>query len=221
MRTEYAVNEIFRSIQGEGVRAGTLNVFVRFQGCNLRCNKAEHGFDCDTEWTTGKKMTAVEIVKACGDLRVDGLSWIILTGGEPGLQVDNNLVDRFKDEGWKLAIETNGTVQLPTGQPDNHVPTHVRDFRFDWITVSPKSAAHTITQRYADELKFVRNVGQELPTTYPVTATHHLVSPAFSACGVDGRPIVDQATMDHCVKLVHEHPNWRLSVQMHKFFGIR
>lgn len=129
----YTINEIFYSLQGEGVRAGTANVFVRFTGCNLRCTteagpKSPGGFDCDTEYESGRRMTLDEIhsaaVESMNGAHTAG-AWMILTGGEPGLQVDREFIDFVHGRGWRLGIETIGSVELPIG--------------LDWITVSPNS----------------------------------------------------------------------------------
>ncbi len=116
----YAVNEIFYSIQGEGVRAGTPNVFVRFQGCNLKCiADGEAGFDCDTEFDSGRKLERQELLQEMAALVPRGQTWAcILTGGEPMLQVDNALVQALNAEGWYIAIETNGTKTVPTSLVD-------------------------------------------------------------------------------------------------------
>ena len=106
----YAVNEIFYSLQGEGVRAGEPSLFLRFAGCNLTCKVETHGFDCDTEFVSSRKLTADEIVNELRAL-TPRCKWVILTGGEPGLQVDRELIDRLHDEGFQLAIETNGSIE--------------------------------------------------------------------------------------------------------------
>ena len=204
----YAINEIFYSIQGEGVRAGTANVFVRFAGCNLTCSKeGEAGFDCDTEFMSGRKLSVedlmVEILKAGRSENVN----VILTGGEPALQVDPQLIAALKAGGYYVAIETNGTEELPD--------------RLDWICVSPKTAFHTIRQKTADEFKLVRHEGQALPAAIPCVARPggelaKLVSPAFEPTGLATRK-----TLEWCINLVKENPSWRLSVQQHKSWGIR
>ena len=195
----YLVNEIFYSLQGEGVRAGTPNLFLRFSKCNQTCTKETHGFDCDTEFESGRCMSLDEIV---GELRQlsETCDWVILTGGEPALQVDRELIDTLHEAGYRLAIETNGSFELPSG--------------LDWITVSPKVAEHAIRQRRADEVKYVRGYGQGIPKTV-VEATYLLISPAF-----DGA-VLDQRTFRWCVQLVKDNPPWRLSVQQHKLWGVR
>ncbi len=195
----YVINEIFYSLQGEGIRAGTANLFLRFTGCNQTCRKETHGFDCDTEFATGRPMTLEEIV---AELRQSGpgCEWVVLTGGEPALQVDRELIDGLRAAGYKLAIETNGSIELPPG--------------LDWITVSPKVAEHAIRQRFAHEVKYVRGYGQAIPKTV-VQAEYKLISPAF-----DGNEL-DRRTLEWCIRLVKENPDWRLSIQMHKVWGIR
>ena len=145
----YTVNEVFYSIQGEGLRVGTTNVFVRFSGCNLKCNQADDGFDCDTEFSSGVKYELPELVdeiaKVGGECRA-----VIFTGGEPGLQVDEALCDQLIVAGYYLAIETNGTQSLPVDS-------------LDWITVSPKTAEHTLRVERVEELKYVRFSGQGIP----------------------------------------------------------
>jgi organic radical activating enzyme len=125
---------------------------------------------------------------------------VVLTGGEPALQVDAELIGALHEAGYRLAIETNGTVELPEG--------------LDWVTVSPKVPEDAIRQRVADEVKYVLGYGQALPET-TVEADHYWISPAFEGDRVDPR------TLDWCVRLVKENPQWGLSVQMHKFIGLR
>jgi 7-carboxy-7-deazaguanine synthase len=195
----YLVNEIFYSLQGEGVRAGTPNFFLRLSRCNQACRKETHGFDCDTEFESGRWLTAAEIVGAMRELST-ACEWVVLTGGEPALQIDRELVDSLRYAGLKLAIETNGSVEVPSG--------------IDWITVSPKVAEHAIRQRTAHEVKYVRGHGQALPRTV-VTAEHYLLSPAF-----DGDEL-DRRALDWCIRLCRENPPWRLSVQQHKLWRVR
>ncbi|HEX6900415.1 MAG TPA: 7-carboxy-7-deazaguanine synthase QueE [Thermoanaerobaculia bacterium] len=195
----YLVNEIFYSLQGEGVRAGTPNLFLRLSKCNQTCLKETHGFDCDTEFESGRWMTLPEILDEFRQLSPD-CEWVILTGGEPALQVDRELIDALHAAGYKLAIETNGSFPLPEG--------------IDWITVSPKVAEHALRQRKAHEVKYVRGYGQAIPKTV-VEADHYLISPAFEGAEVDPR------TLDWCIRLCKENPPWRLSVQQHKLWKVR
>lgn len=212
-QTTYRVNEIFYSVQGEGRHAGRAAVFVRFTGCNLRCAKepgpkSPGGFDCDTEFTTGTNLTAEQIVNDCieamkaGHHRGDDQMLCVLTGGEPALQVDRRLVLMLQEQRFEVAIETNGTID-------------VSELHLDWITVSPKSADHTLRVKRCNEFKLVRAWGQALPPKPPVEATHWLVSPAFEGLQPDPR------AMEWCVGLVKMRPEWRLSCQMHKLWGAR
>jgi len=211
---EYRINEVFYSIQGEGVRAGTANVFVRFAGCNMRCAmepgpKSPGGFDCDTEFESGRMMTAAEIHaravelmtgKTAESVDTPDRAWMVLTGGEPGLQVDREFVDLMHSSGWKLAIETNGSIELPAG--------------IDWVTVSPKVPEHAIRQRIADEVKYVIAHDQPIPET-TVQADHYLLSPVFYGT------VVSHRALDWCIRLVKENPRWKLSVQQHKAWDVR
>lgn len=201
----YRVNEVFYSLQGEGMRTGTANVFVRFTGCNLRCavepgDKSPGGFDCDTEFASGRSVTLAELDEWIEQVGGAACPWLVLTGGEPGLQVDAELIAHFHSRGKSLAIETNGSVELPPG--------------LDWIAVSPKVAEHAIRQRLAHEVKYVRGFGQAIPQTC-VQADHRLISPAFN--GLE----LDRGALAWCIQLVKENPDWRLSVQAHKGLGVR
>jgi len=195
----YLVNEIFYSLQGEGVRAGTPNLFLRLAKCNLACKVETHGFDCDTEFESGRWLTLPEIVAEFRQAG-EGCGWVILTGGEPALQGDRELIDGLHAAGYRLAVETNGSLELPAG--------------IDWITVSPKVAEHALRQRTADEVKYVRGYGQAIPKTV-VEAGHYLISPAFDGAEVDPR------TLDWCIRLCKENPPWRLYVQQHKLWRVR
>lgn len=195
----YLVNEIFYSLQGEGVRAGTPNLFLRLSRCNLACKVETHGFDCDTEFESGRWLTPGEIVEELRQLS-PSCRWVLLTGGEPALQVDAGLIGVLHDAGYQLAIETNGSIALPPG--------------IDWITISPKVAEHAIRQRTAHEVKYVRGHGQGIPRTV-VEAEHYLISPAFEGAEVDPR------TLEWCIRLCKENPPWRLSVQQHKAWRVR
>lgn len=199
----YTVKEIFYSLQGEGVRAGTPNVFVRFAGCNLHCSVDKEGFDCDTDFSKGEKMSALQI-RALVEHLGKGCKSVIFTGGEPALQLDQELVDRFpRGDGWYLAIETNGTKVLGVN--------------LDWITVSPKNT--DLHLYWANELKYVVAEGMLPPRMEdpPIVAEHYLLSPAFHP----GKGEVNRANLDWCIKLCLANPRWRLSVQQHKAWGIR
>lgn len=202
----YTVNEIFGpTLQGEGARKGTVNHWVRFAGCNLTCRAdGPEGFDCDTDFSSGYPMTAEEIVHTLERLESSSHR-VVLSGGEPGLQVDNELIEALLASNWIIAIETNGTVALPIG--------------IQWVSCSPKTAEHTLRVRetYAiiNELRYVRNVRQAIPKPN-LKAVHHFISPAFEPDGT-----VLRETLDWCVKLCLENPRWALSTQDHKLWRVR
>lgn len=187
----YRVNEIFYSLQGEGVWTGTPAVFVRFSGCNLRCDF------CDTAHEHSTPMSLAQIVAEV--TRHPALT-VILTGGEPSLQVDAPLIDALHAAGRRIHIETNGTRPLPPG--------------IDWVTLSPKGAPLALSR--ADELKVV----YQGPTPYAplgvdplevasqVVATHLLLQP----CSGANIPLT--------VDFVKAHPQWRLSLQTHRLIDI-
>ncbi len=213
MTKTYTVTELFYAPQGEGVRAGSMNVFVRFAGCNLTCQRDSHGFDCDTEFSSGRKMTAEQIVAAA--LAVGrGCRWMILTGGEPALQADLALIKAVKDAGYQVAIETNGSVELYNSFPEREAPSRGDYLLWDWITVSPKVAEHAIRQRVADEVKYVRYAGQAIPKTV-VQAEHYLLSPAWETDGLS------QENLRWVMELCRDHPTWRISIQLHKLWRSR
>lgn len=196
----YTINEAFYSIQGEGMRAGTANLFLRFSGCNLTCRQESEGFDCDTEFVSGRKLTAEQIIHELKEIAPKANA-VILTGGEPSLQVDAGLIQLLKAEGYYLSIETNGTTALPDG--------------IDWITVSPKTAEHTLRQLTASEVKYVRAKGQAIPRPQ-VKAEHYLISPA---CQPDGA--FSPSDLAWCIELVKDNPTWKLSLQTHKLLKVR
>ena len=197
------VNEVYRSVQGEGCRAGTDNVFVRFSGCNMRCSlepsaKSPGGFDCDTEFVSGRKMTIAELIDwiKAEDSANDKAPCknVILTGGEPGLQTTSEVVEALHDAGYFVAIETNGSILLP----DN----------IDYVAVSPKVAEHCIRQKTADEVRYVRGYGQALPRTV-VNAKKYLISPAANG------DTFEQRVVDWCKELV-KGSKWEVSIQCTK-----
>ena len=178
------INEIFVSLQGEGFYTGTAAVFVRFSGCNMSCSF------CDTQHKNYVEMTDEQIAEEVSKSSVD---WVILTGGEPGLQASEYLVDLLHTQGKKVAIETNGTC---------HIPQNI-----DWITLSPKVVEKTILTK-ADELKVVF-VGKSVEHWLEkISATHLFVQP----CSCENT--------DETVHYVLAHPHWRLSLQTHKYIGI-
>lgn len=212
----YGVKEIFYSLQGEGARSGTANVFVRFAGCNLACSKAVEGFDCDTDFKNGDRMTAEDILKAAVALAPARNRAVIFTGGEPLLQLDATLVALFKAAGFFVAIETNGMRKEPEG--------------IDWISCSPKTPVDTLRITRADELRYVRAVGQGVPEpSEPLQwrATHLWLSPAFDSTkvedplAVEGEHELTEDNLAWCISLCLQNPRWRLSLQQHKIWKVR
>lgn len=207
---EYRVNETFLSLQGEGLFAGSLNVFVRFAACNLTCRAdGEAGFDCDTEFASSVPMTAKAIAQRVVELwpkdHGDALRpRIILTGGEPLLQVDDDLIAELLLVGM-LAMETNGTRALP--------PLAMNSMLY--VACSPKSAEHTLNVQRVDELRYVRHAGQGLPRP-SLDAAHLFLSPAWS-----DDPAARAANLRHCIALISANPQWRLSEQRHKLWNLR
>ncbi len=188
----YRINEIFYSLQGEGAHTGRPAVFVRFSGCNLRCPW------CDTDFAAYREMKAEEIIAA---VAVYPARFVVLTGGEPSLQVDEALVRALHDAGWTIAIETNGTHSLPSG--------------IDWVTVSPKEGSRLVLTR-ADEVKVVYT-GQDVERyLLAIQAPSYRLQP----CSV----IQEGVRTDNCEEVVRyclEHPHWTLSLQTHKILHIQ
>jgi len=188
------VNEIFYSLQGEGMRAGRPSIFIRLSDCNLRCDF------CDTEFTSGRDMTLDEIRE---EVMKYPCSEIVWTGGEPTLQLTEEILAEFTgDRGFYHCIETNGTNPVPDG--------------IDFISLSPKVAEHVVKRNVpqCDEVRYVRAAGQSIPQ--PATqAEHYFLSPL--AIGDK----IDAASLQHCIALCLDNPGWRLSVQQHKLWGVR
>lgn len=198
----YSVKRIWKTLQGEGFLAGRAAVFVRFAGCNLWSGREADRDEscsawCDTDFRSGDRhdleSLALQIVGAAGRCR-----FVVFTGGEPALQLDWPLIRTLTEAGFTTAVETNGTRALPPG--------------IDWVTVSPKAGASLILE-WADELKLVYpQAGAEPERFAGFGATHRFLQP------MDGpdREANTRAAIAYCL----EHPEWRLSVQTHKFIGI-
>lgn len=193
-KKRYRINEIFYSLQGEGALRGTPAVFVRFSGCNLNC-----GF-CDTNHSAYQLMSIEEIITTAieehnrfSPLSKKAKNLLVLTGGEPALQIDDDLINALHEAQFYIAIETNGTLDLPKG--------------IDWTTCSPKEGSRlSISQ--ADEVKIVYT-GQPVEHYYKeISATHYILQP----CSMQNT--------DEVIRYVKSHPHWRLSIQMHKYIGI-
>lgn len=202
----YHVNELFVSVQGEGVRAGVPHLWLRFARCNLRCAAdGEAGFDCDTDFSGEKDLTVDRILIALSELRRDKpIEWVMLTGGEPAAQVDKPLLDALHGAGYLVAMETNGTFEIDSSL-------------FDWVTCSPKTAAHTIRLKSCNELKYVVACGQAPPRPPKHLQYDHLCfSPAFDPGGT-----LRPENLEAAMQMVEGTPGARLSVQTHKMLGVR
>ncbi len=209
----YSVKEIFYTLQGEGANAGRAAVFCRFAGCNLWNGREEDRASavcrfCDTDFvgtdgTLGGKYASAaalaRVIAAQWPASFAGCRFVVLTGGEPLLQVDPALVDALHAQGFEIAVETNGTIEPPPG--------------IDWLCVSPKAGA-TLALRSGQELKVViPQDGQDWDALEALDFSHRFVQP------MDGPLQRDNTAhaIAHCLR----RPAWRLSVQMHKMTGIR
>ncbi len=210
----YTVKECFYTLQGEGVNAGRAAVFCRFSGCNLWTGReADRGSAvctfCDTDFVgvgpDGGKFASAEALAAFvashwpADAPSDVRKFVVCTGGEPLLQLDAAAVGALHDQGFEIAVETNGTQPAPAG--------------FDWVCVSPKAEAPLILTS-GDELKLVYPQASAMPDRFEgLGFRHFLLQP------MDGPRQKEniEAALAYCLA----HPRWRLSVQTHKGLGIR
>lgn len=208
----YAVKEMFLTLQGEGVHAGRRAVFVRFAGCNLWSGREADRATaicqfCDTDFVGtdgaggGRFADAAELVEAVVS-HWDGSSagrFVVLTGGEPMLQVDDALVDALHGAAFHVAIETNGTL-----------PVHPR---IDWVCVSPK-AGSVVVQRSGNEVKLVwPQPGSDIDAIEKWGFDHFLLQPLDSEAAAGNHAAA--------IKTVLARPKWRLSLQTHKLLGLR
>lgn len=208
----YAVKEMFLTLQGEGVQAGRRAVFVRFAGCNLWSGREEDRATavckfCDTDFVGmnglgGGRFADADALAAAVVAMWDGGEkdrFVVLTGGEPMLQVDDALVDALHAAGFFLAIESNGTLPVHPG--------------IDWVCISPKAGSDTV-QRSGDELKVVwPQPGTDLVSMEDWRFHHFLLQPLD-----DPNATANQAA---AMEMVMERPRWRLSLQTHKLLGLR
>ena len=197
MAKTYKVNEIFYSIQGEGFWTGSPVVFIRFAWCNLKCSF------CDTDFADSKEMDKHEILNAVSIYHP--CKRIVLTGGEPSLQADQSLLNLFRDQGFKIHIETNGVNKLENPE------------LYDWITVSPKTA--DFMQRSGDEIKILfpfQNNALNAGGIADIQFKHHYIQPVSSDNEKNRNPYLYSA-----VEYVKQNPKWKLSCQMHKFLGVK
>lgn len=208
----YAVKEIFLTLQGEGAQAGRTAVFCRFAGCNLWSGReadrqtAQCQF-CDTDFVGMDGTDGGRFESADGLADAIQHVWgenpesrfVVLTGGEPLLQVDHDLINALHARGFEIAIETNGTIEPPPG--------------IDWICVSPKAGTELLILS-GNELKLVFPQEGAPPETFDNLAFEH-----FSLQPMHGPQLAKNTALsiDYCL----HHPKWRLSVQVHKLIDIR
>ena len=211
----YSVKEIYLTLQGEGVQSGRPAVFLRFSGCNL-WNGHEAGralgvgqcsLWCDTNFVGtdghlgGRFNSAADLAAAVrGEWPADTSegALVVCTGGEPLLQLDDVLTEALRNQGFEIAVETNGTMMPPEG--------------IDWLCVSPKAGSHLVI-RSGDELKLVFPQAGAEPHQYEaLDFRHFLLQPLDD----EARIAHTRSALDYC----RAHPRWRLSLQMHKYLGI-
>jgi 7-carboxy-7-deazaguanine synthase (Cx14CxxC type) len=208
----YAVKEIFKTLQGEGAQAGRASVFCRFSGCNLWSGREEDRATaacrfCDTDFvgmdgTLGGRYVSAEDLAATIERTWDGPRphrFVVLTGGEPLLQVDGALLDALHERGFEIAVETNGTMELPG--------------EIDWVCVSPKTP-EALKVRKGHELKLVYPQADLLPEAFV-----NLDFQRFSLQPMDGADVTENTA--RAIAYCLAHPQWQLSTQTHKHLGIR
>lgn len=192
------VNEIFYSLQGEGAHTGMAVVFLRLSGCNLKCDF------CDTKHEVYKEYTEEEII---AEIAQYPCKWVVITGGEPTLQLTESLCRKIHDIDKKIAIETNGTRNIPLG--------------VDWVTVSPKSIfcgyAAKVALKRADEIKVVID-GEHTAYdyTFGIKAKNYYIQPCDT-----GNEARNKEIIDYCINFVKENPIWKLSLQTQKILNVR
>jgi 7-carboxy-7-deazaguanine synthase (Cx14CxxC type) len=207
----YAVKEAFLTLQGEGVQAGSRAVFLRFAGCNLWSGREEDRRKavcqfCDTDFvgtdgSGGGKFAnagelAARVTATWGESEAGRL--VVITGGEPMLQLDEPLIDALHRQRFRIAVESNGTLPATAG--------------VDWLTVSPKGPSEVV-QRSGDELKLVWPQPEIDPAELEDwDFDHFLVQPMDCPDR--------QAALDAAIALVMARPKWRLSLQAHKVIGL-
>ena len=207
----YQIKEMYYTLQGEGARTGRPSVFCRFTGCNLWSGREKDRSTavcnfCDTDFVGvdgpggGKFINALELSDAIESFwpNEESNKYVVFTGGEPGLQLDKNVVDHLHLKNFEVAVETNGTLDLP--------------LNIDWLTVSPK-ADSTLKIRRGNELKLVYPQENVSPNSF-----EDLDFEIFYLQPMDNgdKDKNTQRTIQYCL----ENPKWKLSLQTHKYMGI-
>lgn len=215
---KYTVHEFFATLQGEGLYAGQKSVFIRFAGCNMwtgdpstrerdfKRNGAHCALFCDTEFRGGERYVATQIVAEAKKLGASKHTFVVLTGGEPLLQVDKELLLAFKQAGIPVHVETNGS--LPVKQPWRELITH--------LVISPKQAPERIVQTECDELKVV--IPRYDPHAYSevIQSRRKTVQPEE-----DPDENVWKENIHKAKDFVMDNEAWSLSLQIHKYLGMR
>ena len=190
------VKEIFYSLQGEGGRQGAASIFIRLSGCNLHCSY------CDTDFEGGEKMSLGQILLI---IKQFPCQWIVWTGGEPTLQLTDKCLQFFKIAGYSHAIESNGCKPLSK--------------LLDYTVVSPKGNWEDILKNNpkVNEVRYPVRKNDPIPPidSFP-DATFYFLSPIFTADQAETK-----VNIDYCVEQVKQNPEWLLSLQMHKWIGIK
>lgn len=216
----YKVKEIFASIQGEGAQAGRTAIFCRFSGCNLWSgreidrNSAICNF-CDTDFVGidgvggGKFSSPVDLANRINEYwsnlsKSESQKYVVLTGGEPLLQVDENLIQELHKLDFQIALETNGTIPIPKG--------------IDWICVSPKIGAE-LKVFSGDEVKFVAPQKGKVETLEYLKRLEKMNFKHFFIQPMDSDTRL--ANTNFAIEMVNKRPIWRLSMQIHKILGVR
>lgn len=201
---KYRVKEIFRSLQGEGAQTGAPAVFLRFSGCNLWSGREEDRKSakckfCDTQFLDGEEMSLGQVLGTIHHLfgHTHHHRLVVATGGEPTLQLDTHLVNGLHKNNARIALETNGTLEIPDG--------------VDWVTVSPK-AGTKIRQRWGNELKVVWPQPLDLNALGELDFDYFYLQPMAGENYEDNVSLAIQACLDN--------PRWRLSTQIHKTLGL-
>lgn len=189
------VNEIFYSIQGEGCFAGTPAIFLRLSGCNLKCSF------CDTKHKEGQEMTLAEVIN---ELSKYPAEHVVITGGEPSLQLDIDFIDYLHERGFFVQVETNGVKRLP--------------MNVDWVTCSPKYKP--ICYKVVDEIKLVyegKATESKIEKLYNnVTAKCYYLQPCDTQDAERNAEI-----LNNCIEYIKNNPQWKLSLQTHKIINVR
>lgn len=192
----YRINEIFYSLQGEGRWAGRAAIFIRFSGCNLKCKF------CDTDFSGYAQMSAKEIIDTINQWKP--CDFVVLTGGEPTLQVDEELIKELHGNNYYVAMETNGTREVPKS--------------IDWVTVSPKDSyveKAKVVVKKANEVKVVVDMKHD-PQDFGIEAAYYYVQPCDTGFLAPNRDNTEK-----CVEWVKKHPTWQLSLQQQKILKVR